>query len=144
MLKSLKEKRAKLITDAQQLVAKKDVTAEERAKAHVMLADVDLLEQDIAIEERAATLATEQRSAGRPPRSQPGDGTTASDETRAAAVQFGSLTDGYILRTAGDVSILRLNERYADTGELGFGYHRNSGFATDAGTHPILNLTQHA
>jgi HK97 family phage major capsid protein len=65
--------------------------------------------------------------------------------TVVGAVQFGSLTDGYVLRTAGDVSILRLNERYADTGEVGFiGYHRNSGFATDAGTHPILNLTQHA
>jgi HK97 family phage major capsid protein len=61
------------------------------------------------------------------------------------AVQFGSLTDRYVLRTAGDVSILRLNERYADSGEVGFiGYHRNSGFATDAGTHPIINLTQHA
>jgi hypothetical protein len=76
MLKSLKEKRAKLITDAQQLVAKKDVTTEDRAKAHAMLADVDLLEQDIAIEERAAKLADEQRSAGRPPRAQPGEGTT--------------------------------------------------------------------
>jgi HK97 family phage major capsid protein len=84
MLKSLKEKRAKLITDAQQLVAKKDVTAEERTKAHAMLADVDLLEQDIAIEERAATLAAEQRSAGRPPRAQPGEGTAVTDETRAA------------------------------------------------------------
>ena len=60
------------------------------------------------------------------------------------AVQFGSLTDAYVLRTAGDVSILRLNERYADTGEVGFiGYHRNSGFITDAGTHPLINLTQH-
>jgi HK97 family phage major capsid protein len=65
--------------------------------------------------------------------------------TVVGAVQFGSLTDAYILRTAGDVSILRLNERYADTGEVGFiGYHRNSGFATDAGTHPLINLTQHA
>jgi hypothetical protein len=43
------------------------------------------------------------------------------------------------------VSILRLNERYADTGEVGFiGYYRNTGFATNAGTHPILNLTPHA
>jgi len=47
------------------------------------------------------------------------------------AVQFGSLTDSYVLRTAGDVSIMSLNERYADSGEVGFiGYHRNSGFAT--------------
>jgi HK97 family phage major capsid protein len=61
------------------------------------------------------------------------------------AVQLGALTEGFVLRTAGDVSILRLNERYADTGQVGFiGYHRNSSFSTDAGTHPILNLTMHA
>jgi HK97 family phage major capsid protein len=63
------------------------------------------------------------------------------------AVQFGSLTDAYILRTAGDVSILRLNERYADSGEVGFiGYHRNSGFsiAVPSSPAPLINLTQHA
>ena len=63
------------------------------------------------------------------------------------AVQFGSLTDGYTLRTAGEISVLRLNERYAETGEVGFiGYHRNSGYATVADTAiaPILNLVQHA
>jgi HK97 family phage major capsid protein len=60
------------------------------------------------------------------------------------AVQFGSLKDGYTLRTAGDVSILRLNERYADTGQVAFiGYHRNSGYATPVGA-PIVNLVQHA
>lgn len=66
--------------------------------------------------------------------------------TVVGAVQFGSLTDAYVLRTAGDVSILRLNERYADTGEVGFiGYHRNSGFSTNFSTNPaLINLTQHA
>jgi hypothetical protein len=57
----------------------------------LMLADVDLLEQDIAIEERAAKLTDEQRSAGRPPRAQPGEGTTAIDETRAAEKERGTL-----------------------------------------------------
>jgi len=47
-----------------------------------MLADVDLLEPNIAIEGRAAKLADEQRSAGRPPRAQPGEGTTATDDSR--------------------------------------------------------------
>jgi HK97 family phage major capsid protein len=63
------------------------------------------------------------------------------------AVQFGSLTDAYVLRTAGDSSILRLNERYADTGQVAFiGYHRNSGFsiAVPNSPAPLLNLTQHA
>jgi HK97 family phage major capsid protein len=31
--------------------------------------------------------------------------------TVVGAVQFGSLTDAYVLRTAGNASILRLNER---------------------------------
>ena len=392
-IKELKEQRTKLLLDAQKLVTKKDVTKEDRAQSAAMVADVDLIDEQIALEERIAKDQSEQRSAGRPPRSQPGEGTTAADETRAAekaaftdylkygkrdtivlreqrdlttantgvviaqdfmgtiieaqkawgqltvavgqkktrngeplkvaevndvaqvstvigeavavteadptftgfinnvdflstglikislaeledsyfdldswirtafgkriarglsnlivtgsgsgnfqsiitgatagvtsaaptalgyedfvglyskldpayvataswvmnsvsrglllgvldsfgrplfvpsvntdtldtilgrpvvisqyhpnvaagvvgAVQFGSLTDSYVLRTAGDVSILRLNERYADTGEVGFiGYHRNSCFITDAGTHPLINLTQHS
>ena len=62
--------------------------------------------------------------------------------TTAGAIQLGSLTDGYTLRTAGDISILRLNERYADTGQVAFiGYHRNSGYATPVG-NPIVNLVQ--
>jgi HK97 family phage major capsid protein len=62
------------------------------------------------------------------------------------AVQLGDLPSGFVLRTAGDVSILRLNERYADTGQVGFiGYHRNGSYSTAvAGAPaPILNLTQH-
>jgi HK97 family phage major capsid protein len=60
------------------------------------------------------------------------------------AIQLGSLTDAYTLRTAGEVSILRLNERYADQGQVAFiGYHRNSGYATPVGA-PIVNLVQSA
>ena len=62
----------------------------------------------------------------------------------AGVIQLGSLKDGYTLRTAGDVSILRLNERFADTGQVAFiGYHRNSGYATPVGA-PIINLNMHA
>jgi HK97 family phage major capsid protein len=62
------------------------------------------------------------------------------------AVLFGDFSSGYTFRQVqGDLSILRLNERYADTGEVGFiGYARIGGFATDAGTHPIVALQQHA
>lgn len=60
------------------------------------------------------------------------------------AVQLGSLKDAYTLRTAGDVSILRLNERFADNGQVGFiGYHRNSGWLSPVG-NPIVNLKQAA
>lgn len=62
------------------------------------------------------------------------------------AVLFGDFSSGYTFRQVqGDLSILRLNERYADTGEVGFiGYARIGGFSTDAGTHPIVALVQHA
>jgi len=82
-LNELRTKPYQTAFGAQKLVAKKDVTKEERAQAHAMLADVDLLEQDIAIEERVAKAQAEDRSNGRPPRAQPGAG-TATDETRAA------------------------------------------------------------
>jgi hypothetical protein len=39
------------------------------------------------------------------------------------------------------MSILRLDERFADTLEVGFiGYARLGSAFTDAGTHPILKL----
>ena len=82
-LNELRSARTKLLIEAQKLVAKKDVTKEERAQAHAMLADVDLIENDIAIEERVAKATAEDRSNGRPPRAQPGEG-TETNETRAA------------------------------------------------------------
>jgi HK97 family phage major capsid protein len=61
------------------------------------------------------------------------------------ALMFGDLKAGYTLRTVGDLSIVRMNERYLDQGEIGFiGFARVGGFATDAGTHPIVVLQQHA
>jgi len=46
-------------------------------------------------------------------------------------VVFGDLSQGYLLRTDGDLAILRLNERYADSLEIGFiGYARIGGMTT--------------
>jgi HK97 family phage major capsid protein len=61
-------------------------------------------------------------------------------------ILFGDMKAGYTLRLVKDgLSILRLSERFADTREIGyFGYGRVGGFATDAGTHPIVALQQHA
>jgi len=58
---------------------------------------------------------------------------------------LGSLTDAYTLRSVGDIEVMRLDERYSDTYEVGFqAFTRVSGFGTDAGTHPLIKLTMHA
>lgn len=51
----------------------------------------------------------------------------------------------YVFRTVGGLEVLRLNERYAPSHQVGLvGFHRHSGKLLDAGTHPIMALTQHA
>jgi HK97 family phage major capsid protein len=57
-------------------------------------------------------------------------------------IQYGDFNQGYLFRQVqDDLSIIRLNERYMDTLEVGFiGFARIGGISTDAGTHPILNL----
>ena len=62
------------------------------------------------------------------------------------ALQFGDYSQGYLLRLVKPgLAIARLNQRYMDTLEVGFiGYFRAAGIVTDAGTHPIKNLVQHA
>lgn len=63
----------------------------------------------------------------------------------SGTVVFGALSEGYLFRNDGELAILRLNERYADTLEVGFiGYSRIGGINTDAGTHPILKLVHPA
>lgn len=57
---------------------------------------------------------------------------------------FGDFGSGYLLRQVKPgLAIVRLNERFMDTLEVGFlGYCRAGGISTDAGTHPIVKLTQ--
>ena len=58
---------------------------------------------------------------------------------------YGDFRAGYVFRVDGDLAIKRLNERFADTLEVGFiGYLRCGGMSTDAGTHPIQYLQQAA
>jgi HK97 family phage major capsid protein len=60
-------------------------------------------------------------------------------------ILFGDFQQGYLFRTDGDLEIIRLNERYMDTLEVGFvGFARVGGMSLDAGTHPIVKLTQSA
>jgi HK97 family phage major capsid protein len=63
----------------------------------------------------------------------------------AKPILFGDLSRAYLLRTDGDPSILRLNERYADTLEVGFFlYARIGGVSLNAGTSPLVYIQQAA
>jgi HK97 family phage major capsid protein len=62
--------------------------------------------------------------------------------TGNVAIQFGSYSDGYLLRNVDPgLSVVRLNERYMDKLEIGFlGYARSGGIVTNPGVAPIANL----
>jgi HK97 family phage major capsid protein len=73
------------------------------------------------------------------------------DESRPAiaatnkAILFGDLKAGYTARKAGDFGIKRLSELLALKNETGFVlFCRVGGYNTDAGTHPVRSLAQHA
>jgi len=62
----------------------------------------------------------------------------------AFTVFFGAW-DKFIVRKVKDLSILRLDERFADFGEVGFiGFSRVDSNLLDAGTHPINGLQMHS
>lgn len=59
-------------------------------------------------------------------------------------IVFGNLQK-YILRSVPGLEIKRLEERYAEFGQVAFlGFFRAGGRLLDAGTHPIQSLQQHA
>lgn len=62
----------------------------------------------------------------------------------ANTVLFGSLQK-FIMRKVRDLSVLRLDERFADFGEIAFvGFSRIDSNLVDAGVHPIGYLQQHS
>jgi HK97 family phage major capsid protein len=63
----------------------------------------------------------------------------------AKAVQYGDFSSGYLIRQVGDLTVVNLDPLFAQNLSSGLmGYVRAGGVVTDAGTHPILTLTQHA
>jgi HK97 family phage major capsid protein len=105
--KELRDKRNKLMADAQALVLKPEVTAEDRTKFDAMLVEVDTIEADITRMERVEKFNADQRSSVTPPRPQPGAGVDDTPEKRTAAekrafdnyVRYG-VTDATYLRSA--------------------------------------------
>lgn len=64
--------------------------------------------------------------------------------TNPTTMLFGDLQK-FIIRKVKDMSVLRLNERYADFGQVGFiAFMRVDSRLVDAGTHPINALQQHS
>jgi HK97 family phage major capsid protein len=67
--------------------------------------------------------------------------TAGAFAANSTPIMFGDLQKSYLLRTDGQPSILRLNERYADTLEVGFMlYSRIGGVSLNAGVNPIVKL----
>jgi len=63
----------------------------------------------------------------------------------ATPILFGDLEKSFLLRTDGAPSILRLNERFADTLDIGFFlYSRIGGLALNAGITPLVSIKQAA
>ena len=57
------------------------------------------------------------------------------------AIAFGQLSK-YLIRDVKDVTLVRLDERYAEFGMVGFlAFSRHDGDLLDAGTHPVKYLT---
>jgi HK97 family phage major capsid protein len=68
-LVEMREKRTKLLKDAQDLLLPNEVTAEQRGSAAKILQDVEAIEADIAMREKVEAKLKEERDFGRPPRS---------------------------------------------------------------------------
>lgn len=75
-----------------------------------------------------------------------GDRVQVNDEMRAIGadkrpVIYGNFTRGYKIREVMDVTLLRLVERYADDGQVGFvAFSRMDAGLLDAGTQPLVCL----
>jgi HK97 family phage major capsid protein len=70
--KTLISQRNKLVADAGAIAQKTDITTEQRAQVKAMFVDIDKLQEDIDIAKRMEGFKEENRSAGTPPRGQPG------------------------------------------------------------------------
>ena len=68
----------------------------------------------------------------------------AAPAASAKSMLFGALKK-YQIRRVAEMRILRLTERFADFGQVGFlGFARYDGNLLDAGTHPVKYLIQHS
>jgi HK97 family phage major capsid protein len=67
-----------------------------------------------------------------------------STTATALGIVFGDLEEAYLLRDDGEMTMQRLDERYADQLMVGFlAYMRAGGNVTDPGTHPCVGLKTH-
>ncbi len=90
-IQELRDRRSKLVFDAQAIMNGANITAEQRSSAAAMLADANALKTDIEMMQQLDAFAAENRSSSTIPRGNPGDDQTAADdrpiETRRSATQ---------------------------------------------------------
>ncbi len=115
----LRTQKTKLLHDAQQLLIKDKVTKEDRAASAAMVADAELINERIELESRIAKDQEENRSAGMPPRGQPGevqlDAAPANNEAEKRA--FKNYITGKL--TAEDRQHLKMEQRDMTVGAPG-------------------------
>jgi HK97 family phage major capsid protein len=88
-MKELRDKRNKLLKDAQALLIKDGVTAEEIASSKRMISEADAIEERVGVMESVASKLAADGALPKIPRGDPGSGTGASaDESRAAFADF--------------------------------------------------------
>ena len=122
-LQELRDKRNKLLHDAQAIVTADNVTAEQRAQVKAMLADVDVIETDIAVLDRASKAEAETRKTAAPPRGNPGSDLTDPEalktEQKRAMTNF--VRRGVMSEHLENRTVIGITTGTGSAGDLGVG-----------------------
>jgi HK97 family phage major capsid protein len=135
-LKTLIEKRNKLVADAGAIAQSNDITTEQRAQVKAMFVDIDKLQEDIDIATRLNGFKEENRSNGMPPRAQPGESLELTPEKNELEKRaFKNYVTGRL--TAEDHQHLKYEQRDLTVGAVGA--VTGGGVLVPIGYDPILH-----
>jgi HK97 family phage major capsid protein len=122
-IQEMRDKRNKLLHDAQAIVTADSVTAEQRTQVTAMLADVDVIEADIAVLDRTSKAEGETRRQSAPPRGNPGadlsDPEAAKTEQKRAMTNF--VRRGVMSEHLENRTVVGITTGTAGSGDLGVG-----------------------
>jgi HK97 family phage major capsid protein len=111
-IQELREKRAKLLVDAQAIMSGENVTAEQRTNVDKMLADANSLQADVQRLEQLEAFDKENRSQHSIPRGQPGNGEAEPEvDTRSASERRAATNKAIRTWMSNDQTVSRSFER---------------------------------